>query len=61
MFIVHCVVPPNAECVKAQWYPLWFQFGTNADHNKGIVLQLINSGIIKHFVTYASIMYVLSV
>jgi hypothetical protein len=54
MLIVHCV-PRNAEYVKAQWYPLRFQFGTSADHNKGIVLQLINSGIIKHFVTYASI------
>jgi len=61
MFIVHRVVPRNAECVKAQWYPPRFQFGTNADDSKGIVLQLINSGIIKHFVTYASIMYVLSV
>jgi hypothetical protein len=47
---------------NAQWYPLQFRFGTNTDHNKGIVLQwIINSGIIKHIVTYVSIMYVLSV
>ena len=59
MFIVRCVVRRNVEYVKAQWYPLWFQFGTNADHNKGIMLQWINSGIIKHFVTYASIMYII--
>ena len=40
-FIVLCVVLRDAEYVNAQWYPLQFRFGTNTDHNKGIVLQLI--------------------
>jgi len=30
MFILHRVVLRNAEYVNAQWYPLQFQFGTNA-------------------------------
>jgi len=41
MFILRRVVLSNAEYVNAQWYPLQFQFGNNADHNKGIVLQLL--------------------